>query len=78
MRSDPHQPPWLPFELASQLLEHPWRGNVRELQNAVRQTKFGSRYEKYLKKLWRENQIEVMPKYKTFLVVSPLDPDPGA
>ena len=53
--------------------------SVREqVQNAVRQTKFGSRYQNYLKKLWKENQIEVMPKYKMYLVISPLDRPPGA
>lgn len=49
-----------------------------EIQNAVRQTKFGPRYQRYLKKLWRENEIEVMPKYKAYLVVNPLDPGAGA
>jgi len=49
-----------------------------EIQNAVRQSKFGPRYQKYLKGLWKENQIEVMPKYKMYLVISPLDPVPGA
>jgi parvulin-like peptidyl-prolyl isomerase len=49
-----------------------------EIQNAVRQTKFGPRYQSYLKQLWRENQIEVMPKYKVYLVVNPLDPVAGA
>ena len=48
-----------------------------EIQNAIRQTKFNSRYRKYLKRLWKENQIEIMPKYKSYLVVSPLDSGPG-
>lgn len=53
--------------------------SVREqIQNAVRQSKFAPRYRKYLKKLWKENQIEVMPKYEMYLAVSPLDPVPGA
>ncbi|HET6277220.1 MAG TPA: peptidyl-prolyl cis-trans isomerase [Candidatus Polarisedimenticolia bacterium] len=53
--------------------------SVREqIQDAIRQSKFGPRYQAYLKKLWKENQVEVMPKYKTYLVVSPLDPVPGA
>ncbi len=48
-----------------------------EIQNAVRQTKFNARYRKYLRRLWKENQIEIMPKYRIYLVVSPLDPGPG-
>jgi parvulin-like peptidyl-prolyl isomerase len=48
-----------------------------EIRKAVRQTKFNSRYRKYLKRLWKENQIEIMPKYRSYLVVSPLDPGPG-
>jgi parvulin-like peptidyl-prolyl isomerase len=53
--------------------------SVREqIQDAVRQSKFGPRYQAYLKKLWKENQVEIMPKYKSYLVVSPLEPAPGA
>jgi parvulin-like peptidyl-prolyl isomerase len=49
-----------------------------QIQNAVRQSKFSPRYRKYLKKLWKENQIEVMPKYKMYLAVTPLDSAPPA
>jgi peptidyl-prolyl cis-trans isomerase SurA len=40
--------------------------------DAVRQQKFRPRYDRYLKGLWRQSQVEVLPKYEHFLVVSPL------
>jgi peptidyl-prolyl cis-trans isomerase SurA len=39
---------------------------------AVREEKFRPRYEHYIKKLWKESQIEVLPKYEQFLLWSPL------
>jgi parvulin-like peptidyl-prolyl isomerase len=44
---------------------------------SVRETKFRPRYERYIKKLWRESEIEVQPKYEQFLVWSPLTPPKG-
>ena len=44
---------------------------------AVREAKFRPRYNQYIKKLWKGNQIEVFPKYEQFLVRSPLKPGPG-
>ncbi len=50
-----------------------------ELYNAVREEKFRPRFDLYLKKLWKENYIEVAPKYESLLVVSPLkNPKPAA
>ncbi|MGH9797301.1 MAG: peptidyl-prolyl cis-trans isomerase [Candidatus Polarisedimenticolia bacterium] len=46
--------------------------------NALRQEKFRPRYDRFLKRLWRENQVEVLPKYRSYLVASPLDPVPRA
>jgi len=52
--------------------------NVRELiVKAVRDAKFRPRYDHYIKKLWKENQIEVLPKYERYLVRTPLNPGPG-
>jgi len=44
---------------------------------AVREGKFRPRYNTYIKKLWKENQIEISPKYEHFLVRSPLKQGPG-
>ncbi len=38
----------------------------------VREEKFRPRYEHYIRKLWKESQIEILPKYEQFLVWSPL------
>ncbi|HEV8701025.1 MAG TPA: peptidyl-prolyl cis-trans isomerase [Candidatus Polarisedimenticolia bacterium] len=44
---------------------------------AVREGKFRPRYNTYIKKLWKDNQIEISPKYEHFLVRSPLKQGPG-
>lgn len=44
----------------------------QEVHDAVRDDKYRPRFDIYLKKLWRENYIEVAPKYESYLVVSPL------
>ena len=44
---------------------------------AIRDAKFRPRLDHYIKKLWKENQIEVLPKYEHFLVRTPLKPGPG-
>jgi parvulin-like peptidyl-prolyl isomerase len=50
-----------------------------DVYNAVREEKFRPRFDLYLKKLWKENYIEVAPKYEALLVVSPLkQPKPAA
>ncbi|HZN03482.1 MAG TPA: peptidyl-prolyl cis-trans isomerase [Candidatus Polarisedimenticolia bacterium] len=43
-----------------------------EVYNAVREEKFRPKFDNYLKKLWKENYIEVEPKYEPLLVISPL------
>lgn len=48
-----------------------------EVYNAVREEKFRPRFDNYLKKLWKENYIEVEPKYEPLLVVSPLKKAPA-
>lgn len=40
---------------------------------AIRQEKYKPRYERYLRRLWRESHIEVTPKYRQYLTASPLD-----
>ena len=44
----------------------------QEVHDQVRDDKYRPRFDIYLKKLWRENYIEVAPKYESYLVVSPL------
>ncbi|HKQ97563.1 MAG TPA: peptidyl-prolyl cis-trans isomerase [Candidatus Polarisedimenticolia bacterium] len=43
-----------------------------EVRNSVREEKFRPRFDNYLKRLWKENHIEVSPKYQSQLVVTPL------
>ena len=45
-----------------------------EIHDAVRDEKFKPRFDAYLKRLWKENHIEVSPKYESWLVVTPLKP----
>jgi peptidyl-prolyl cis-trans isomerase SurA len=45
-----------------------------DVEKAVRDEKFRPRFDRYLKKLWKNNYIEVSPKYESMLVVSPLTP----
>jgi parvulin-like peptidyl-prolyl isomerase len=47
-------------------------GVKQEVHDQVRDNKYRPRFDIYLKKLWRENYIEVAPKYESYLVVSPL------
>ncbi|MCZ6694981.1 MAG: peptidyl-prolyl cis-trans isomerase [Acidobacteria bacterium] len=49
-----------------------------DIQDAVRRSKFAPRYDRYLRKLWKENQIEVMPKYEKYLVYTPLTQAPDS
>jgi hypothetical protein len=49
-----------------------------QVHDAVRDEKFRPRFDNYLKRLWKENHIEVMPKYQAQLVVTPLTPKPAA
>jgi len=42
------------------------------ITKAVRDQKFRPRYEHYIRKIWKESQIEVQPKYEQYLVWSPL------
>jgi parvulin-like peptidyl-prolyl isomerase len=44
----------------------------QEVHDQVRDEKYRPRFDVYLRKLWRENYIEVAPKYESYLVVSPL------
>ena len=48
------------------------------ITKAVREGKFRPRYEHYIKKLWKESQIEVLPKYEPYLAWSPLKNAAGA
>jgi parvulin-like peptidyl-prolyl isomerase len=41
---------------------------------ALRLEKYKPRYDRYLRRLWRESQIEITPKYRQYLVTSPLEP----
>jgi peptidyl-prolyl cis-trans isomerase SurA len=43
------------------------------ITDTVRQQKFRPRYDRYLKKIWRESHVEVLPKYRHFLVSSPIE-----
>jgi len=49
----------------------------QEIHDQVRDEKYRPRFDIYLRKLWRENYIEVAPKYESYLVVSPLKQVPG-
>ena len=49
-----------------------------DVYNGVREEKFRPRFDIYLRKLWKENYIEVAPKYESLLVVSPLKQKPAA
>jgi len=49
-----------------------------EIVKAVRDQKFRPRYERYIKKIWRESQVEVQPKYEQYLIWSPLMAVKGA
>jgi len=49
----------------------------QEVHDQVRDQKYRPRFDTYLRKLWRENYIEVAPKYESYLVVSPLKQVPG-
>ena len=52
--------------------------DVKEaVTKAVRDEKFRPRYERYIKRLWKESQIEVLPKYEQYLVWSPLKTPKG-
>ena len=48
-----------------------------EVYKSVREEKFRPRFQRYLKRLWKENYIEIAPKYESLLVVSPLKPRPN-
>jgi len=43
-----------------------------QIYDAIRNEKFKPRFDAYLKRLWKENHIEISPKYENLLVVSPL------
>jgi parvulin-like peptidyl-prolyl isomerase len=43
-----------------------------DIEKAIRQEKFRPLYDRYLKRLWKESVVEVTPKYRRFLVSSPL------
>ena len=45
--------------------------------HGVREAKFRPRYNAYIRKLWKDNQIEISPKYEHFLVRSPLKQGEG-
>ena len=43
-----------------------------QVANRIRQEKFQPRYQKYLRRLWKESQIEIRPNYEKYLIASPL------
>jgi peptidyl-prolyl cis-trans isomerase SurA len=49
-----------------------------EVRLAVREEKFKPRFDAYLQRLWKENHIEISPKFESWLVVSPLKPRGGS
>jgi parvulin-like peptidyl-prolyl isomerase len=42
------------------------------IYDAIREEKYRPRYDAYLKKVWRESHVEVMPKYESLLGATPL------
>jgi peptidyl-prolyl cis-trans isomerase SurA len=46
-----------------------------EISNTIRQQKFKPRFERYVRKLWKDSYVKIAPKYERFLVVSPLNPN---
>jgi parvulin-like peptidyl-prolyl isomerase len=66
------------LEARAQKLTKPLEQVREEVYNSVREEKFRPRFQRYLKRLWKENYIEVAPKYESLLVVSPLKPRPEA
>jgi parvulin-like peptidyl-prolyl isomerase len=47
-----------------------------EAYKGVRDEKYKPRFDRYLKRLWKDNYIEVAPKYESLLVASPLKTKP--
>ena len=47
-----------------------------EIYEIVRRDKFKPRFDRYVRKLWKDSHVKVMPKYERYLVVSPLKDDP--
>ena len=45
-----------------------------EIYGAIRGAKFKPMFDRYVRKLWKEGYVVVMPKYERYLVVSPLKP----
>ncbi len=48
-----------------------------EIFKILQQKKFKPRFERYVRKLWKDGYVKITPKYERYLVVSPLDPTPG-
>lgn len=43
-----------------------------EIYEIIRKEKFKPRFDRYVRKLWKDSYVKVMPKYERYLVVSPL------
>ena len=48
-----------------------------EIYEIVRKEKFKPRFDRYVRKLWKDSYVKVMPKYERYLVVSPLEDEPA-
>jgi peptidyl-prolyl cis-trans isomerase SurA len=46
-----------------------------EISNVILQQKFKPRFERYVRKLWKDSYVKIAPKYERFLVVSPINPN---
>ncbi len=47
------------------------------IADSIRHRKFGPKLDGYIRKLWKQSQIEVMPNYEKYLVASPLKTKPA-
>ena len=48
-----------------------------EIDLQIRKQKYQPRFDRFVRRLWRESQILVMPKYERYLIRSPLDSGPA-
>jgi parvulin-like peptidyl-prolyl isomerase len=48
------------------------------ITDTIRQQKFSSRLDGYIRRIWKQSQVEVMPNYEKYLVASPLKTKPEA
>lgn len=48
-----------------------------DIYEMVRKEKFKPLFDRYVRRLWKDSYVRVMPKYERYLVVSPLKDEPG-